>query len=181
MTNPLPEEGPSTEEITLTEADDHTQEEIISPMEDTPAVTVTVNTTANDLPSTTTQQFLPASGGTQPSNHSELTDYELLKAVTGERPLSTRLHLIRDRWIDNILADVKLMEAEAARFIALSRKVPAGSRAWRLLREEADRVETQCNLTRGQLTVMRRAPGPFVQTTDAGNEADDGSLGAAAS
>ena len=164
--------------MTSVEVDDTDQPEI-SPMEDTPTVTVTIDTAALDIPSTTLHPSSTASRGVQPSNHAELTDYELLTAVTGERPLSTRLHLIRDKWINQIMTDIKRMEAEAERFIALSRRAPVGSRTWRLLREEADRVETQCNLTRGQLTVMRRAPGPYIQTADTGNEAGDGSLRAA--
>ena len=145
-------------------------------MDDTPTMTITIDTTTPDLPSLSSQDSSATSRSVQPSNHAELTDYELLTVVTGERPLSTRLHLIRDRWIEQILTDIKLMEAEAEMFIALSRRAPVGSRTWRLLREEAYRVETQCNLTRGQLTTMRRAPGPYIQTATTGDEAGDGSL-----
>lgn len=77
------------------------------------------------------------------------------------------------------MGDVKQLEEEAERYISLSRKAPVGSRTWRLLRDEADRLETQCTLTRGQLTNLRRAPGPYVQTTDANGEEGDGSLRAA--
>ena len=74
------------------------------------------------------------------------------------------------------MSDVKKMEAEAERFILLSRKAPVGSRTWRLLREEAYRIETQCNQTRGQLTLMRRAPGPYIRTENTSDEASDDSL-----
>ena len=146
-------------------------------MEDVTTVTITIDNVQVDTPANTSTT---ASIGVQPANHADLTDYELLTTVTGERPLSTRLHLIRDKWIDHIMTDIKQMEAEAERFMKLSRRTPVGSRTWRLLREEADRVETQYNLTRGQLTLMRRAPGPYVLTEDTGNEAGDGSFKATA-
>ena len=169
----LSEEGPSTEEIPSVEVDSPE----LSTLEDVPMVTVTLSTTDLSAPSSSSAHTSgTANRGIQPSNHKDLTDYELLTAVTGARPLSTRLHLIRDRWIQQIMDDVKQLESEAERYISLSRKAPVGSRTWRLLREEADRIETQCTLTRGQLTTMRRAPGPYIQTVDTGNEDGDGSL-----
>ena len=74
------------------------------------------------------------------------------------------------------MSDIKQMETEAERCISLSRKAPVGSRTWRLLREEAYRIETECNQTRGHLTSMRRAPGAYMYTETNDDGTPDGSL-----
>ena len=75
-------------------------------------------------------------------------DKNLLIRVTGQQPTSLRLHTIRDAWDALILHEVRETDQEAEQLKAQATQYPAGSRVWRILREEARRLEQHGTLTR---------------------------------
>ena len=89
-------------------------------------------------------------------------DRHLLTRVVGRQPTSLRLHTIRDAWDALILHEVRATDEEAERLKAQATQYPPGSRAWRLLREEARRLEQHGVLTRMWIGNRAEPPGPHI-------------------
>ena len=92
-----------------------------------------------------------------------LGDKSLLTRVTGQTPTRLRLHTIRDAWDALILHEVRETDQEAEQLKAWATQYPAGSRAWRLLREEARRLEQHGVLARLWINNRTEPPGPYIR------------------
>ena len=81
-----------------------------------------------------------------------LGDLELIQLLTVHIPTSTRLHATRERWDQCIRKELATTNAEAVELRTLSTQAPIRSRVWRLLREEAIKLERHVACTQMWLT-----------------------------
>ena len=95
-----------------------------------------------------------------------LGDRSLLTRVLGQTPTSLKLHYIRDAWDALILHEIRATDSEAEQLKARATLYPAGSRVWRLLREEARRLQQHGALSRVWLSNRVEPPGPYIRTPD---------------
>ena len=93
-----------------------------------------------------------------------LGDRSLLTRVIGQPPTSLRLHFIRDAWDALILHEIRATDSEAEQLKARATLYPTGSRVWRLLREEARRLQQHGALSRVWLSNRVEPPGPHIPT-----------------
>ena len=96
-------------------------------------------------------------------------DRNLLTRIVGRQPTSLRLHTIRDAWDPIILHEVRKTDEEAEKLKAQATQSPPGTRAWRLLREEAKRLEQHGVLTRMWIGNRTEPPGPYIPHSQDGN------------
>ena len=89
-------------------------------------------------------------------------DVQLLNAMTGRVPTSLKLHTVRDAWDALIRYDLTKTRTEAEQLRAFATQAPVGTRGWRLLRNEAERLEQHNGLMEMWLTSRASAPGPEV-------------------
>ena len=68
-------------------------------------------------------------------------DVQLLNAMMGQVPTSLKLHAVRDTWDALIRYDLARTRTEAEQLRALASQAPVGTRGWRLLCDEAERLE----------------------------------------
>ena len=99
-------------------------------------------------------------------DHPAYDDVQLLNAMTGRVPTSFKLHIIRDAWDAVIRYDLDKTRHEAEQLKALATKAPVGTRGWRLLRDEADRLGQHNALTEMWLTSRTHAPGPAIKNKE---------------
>ena len=101
---------------------------------------------------------------TQTGDDRTLGDRSLLTRVLGQTPTSLKLHYIRDAWDALILHEIRATDSEAEQLKARATLYPAGSRVWRLLREEARRLQQHGALSRVWLANRVEPPGPYIRT-----------------
>ena len=99
-------------------------------------------------------------GLVQRGEHSAYDDVQLLNAMTGRVPTSFKLHTVRDAWDTMIRQDLAKTRIEAVQLRTLSTQAPVGTRGWRLLRNEAERLEHHNALTEMWLTSRTNLAGP---------------------
>ena len=98
----------------------------------------------------------------QKGEHLAYDDVQLLNAMTGRIPTSFKLHTVRDAWNALIRHDLAKTRLEAEQLRALATQAPVGTRGWRLLRDEADRLEQHNALTEMWITSRTYLAGPEI-------------------
>ena len=99
----------------------------------------------------------------QRGDHIAYDDVQLLNAMTGRIPTSFKLHAIRDAWDARIRSDLQKTREEVEQLRALATNAPVGTRGWRLLRDEADRLQQHNALTEIWIANRGHAPAPEVR------------------
>ena len=89
-------------------------------------------------------------------------DKKLLTRVVGRQPTRLRLHAIRDSWDARILQEVRKTDEEAEQLKTQATQFPPATKAWRLLREEAKRLEQHGVLTRMWIGNRAEPPGLYI-------------------